>query len=247
MSTKSIITASIKSAGIFLGLLALGGAILLSRQQENYVTVKGLATRDVKANMAVLEIDYREVGANLITLSKKVADDQTQVVTFLKSKGFTDDEIQITAPKVNDAFANNYSAANTTNASHRYTVTGGIVLHSSKVDLVRDVNQSTQTLLAKGIPLAFDNPSVYPNPSYFYTSLDSIRPQMLADATQSARLVATQFAKDSSTTLGRIRNANQGQFQILSGDSDEAGNSQQQLSAINKKIRLVTTVQYYLS
>ena len=69
---------------------------------------------------------------------------------------------------------------------------------------------------------------------------------MLAEATQSARLVAEQFAKDSNSQIGNIRRASQGQFQIMSRDSDEAGNSQQQLSSIYKKIRLVTTVDYYL-
>jgi hypothetical protein len=245
MSKHRVSSAIIKSLGVLLGLIALGAFIYATRVQQNYVSVKGLATREVKANSAVFEIDYREVGGNLVLLSNKINHDQERVLQFLKSKGFTAGEIEPTSPKVTDAFANSYSD-NAQLASRRYTVTGGVILHTSQVELVQQINQQTSNLLSEGIPLSFDNASIYPNPSYFYTSLDSIRPGMLADATQSARLVAEQFANDSGAQLGPIRRASQGQFQIMSRDSDETGSSQQQLSAINKKIRLVTTVDYYL-
>jgi hypothetical protein len=64
---------------------------------------------------------------------------------------------------------------------------------------------------------------------------------MLAEATQSARVVAEQFAKDSHTHLGSIRRANQGQFQLNSrdGNANEAG-------SVDKKIRLVSSIDYYL-
>ena len=246
-SENRIPPAIIKSLGIFLGLLALGYFIHTTRAQENYVSVKGLATREVKANNAVLEIDYREVGANLITLSQKLNEDQNKVLKFLKEQGFQITDVQPIAAKVNDAFANSYgNAGNSAElAKHRYTVTGGVLIHSTNVDLVQQTSQQTSALLAAGVPLSFDT-TLYPNPSYFYSSLDSIRPAMLAEATQSARLVAEQFAKDSNSQIGNIRRASQGQFQIMSRDSDEVGNSQQQLSSIYKKIRLVTTVDYYL-
>ncbi|MSP53812.1 MAG: SIMPL domain-containing protein [Gammaproteobacteria bacterium] len=248
MATENrVSSAIIKSLGIFLGLVALGYFIHTTRIPENTVSVKGLATREVKANNAVLEIDYREVGANLITLSQKINHDQEQVLSFLKTKGFQITEIQPIAAKVNDAFANSYGSSNNSIelAKHRYTLTGGVLIHSANVDLVQQTNQQTSALLTAGVPLSFDT-TLYPNPTYFYSSLDSIRPQMLAEATQSARLVAEQFAKDSNSQIGNIRRASQGQFQIMSRDSDEAGNSQQQLSSIYKKIRLVTTVDYYL-
>ena len=248
MATENRIpSAIIRSLGIVLGLIALGYFIHTTRVAENYVSVKGLATREVKANNAVLEIDYREVGANLVILSQKLNEDQTKVLKFLKTQGFQVSEIQPISAKVNDAFANSYGgASNTTElAKHRYTVTGGVLIHSSNVDLVQQTSQQTSALLAAGVPLSFDT-TLYPNPTYFYSSLDSIRPAMLAEATQSARLVAEQFAKDSNSQIGNIRRASQGQFQIMSRDSDEVGNSQQQLSSIYKKIRLVTTVDYFL-
>lgn len=239
--TKTII----KSTALLLGLVSLGYFIYASRAPQNYVTVKGMSVREVKANDAVFEIDFKEVGGNLIQLSKKLAADQQIVATFLKKKGFTDAEITALSPKVSDAFANSYSPGNTTQ-DRRYTVSGGIMINSENVDQVQQLSQGMHELLAAGVPLNFDSPSIYPNPSYIYTSLDTIRPAMLAEANTSARKVAEQFASDSDSRLASIRHATQGQFQIMSRDSDETGGSQQQLSSVYKKVRLVTTVDYNL-
>lgn len=73
---------------------------------------------------------------------------------------------------------------------------------------------------------------------------------MLADATRSARTVAQQFAKDSGSHLGHIQTASQGVFQIMSSDTStmnaDWNNVQTALGSINKKVRLVTTINYQL-
>ena len=60
---------------------------------------------------------------------------------------------------------------------------------------------------------------------------------MIEEATKNARAAAQKFAEDSDSTLGKIRRANQGQFSIYDRDS----NTPQM-----KRIRIVTTVEYYL-
>lgn len=129
-------------------------------------------------------------------------------------------------------------------------ITGGIRVRSTQVELIQKTGQALTDLLQQGVPLAFDVNNISPNPSYYFTQLDTIRPNMLADATHSAHEVALQFAKDAQTNLGSIQTANQGVFQIMDRDSSAMGadvsNSQSALSSIDKKIRLVTTIQYQL-
>ena len=64
---------------------------------------------------------------------------------------------------------------------------------------------------------------------------------MTEEATAAARTGAEQFAKDSGAPLGPIKSAGQGSFEILprDGSGDES-------SALNKKIRVVTTISYRL-
>lgn len=246
-----LISAIVISLGIFGAGYSVGKALYLSKILNREVTVKGLAERDVKSDLGIWEIDYREVGNNLIDLNKQLQHDQGIVLAFLKQHSFTDQEIEAQPVKVEDRLANVYSQPGSAQGStERYIVTSGLRIRSTRVDLIQAVTQLTGTLLQQGVPLAFDTNTSNPNPSYYFTKLDSIRPDMLAETTRSARLVAEQFAKDSDTQLAGIQHASQGQFQIMGRDtstlSADWSSNQSALGSIDKKVRLVTTLDYRL-
>ena len=73
---------------------------------------------------------------------------------------------------------------------------------------------------------------------YLFTRLNEIKPEMIEEATQNARQVAHKFATDSQSKLGKIKTASQGQFSINPRDKN---------TPHIKKIRVVSTVAYYLS
>ena len=75
------------------------------------------------------------------------------------------------------------------------------------------------------------------NVVYEFTGLNDVKPQMIEEATKNARTAAEKFAKDSDSSLGKIRNASQGQFSISDRDAN---------TPYIKSIRVVTTVNYYL-
>jgi hypothetical protein len=66
---------------------------------------------------------------------------------------------------------------------------------------------------------------------------------MIAEATARARESAEQFARDSRTSLGGIRRANQGVFEILPRDQAQGIT---EASQIVKTVRVVSTVDYLL-
>ncbi|MGH9485523.1 MAG: SIMPL domain-containing protein, partial [Terriglobales bacterium] len=80
--------------------------------------------------------------------------------------------------------------------------------------------------------------------SYLYTQLNSIKPAMITTATHNARIAAQRFAADSGSRVGAIRQASQGLFTITSADAPPGVESR---SSILKKVRVVTTMQYFLS
>ena len=61
--------------------------------------------------------------------------------------------------------------------------------------------------------------------------------EMIEEATRNARAAAEKFAKDSDSSLGKIRNASQGQFSITNRDEN---------TPYIKTVRVVTTINYYL-
>ena len=81
------------------------------------------------------------------------------------------------------------------------------------------------------------SPSYEYRTEFLFTGLDAIKPDMIAEATADARNAAQQFAEDSGSGVGGIRQATQGYFSIEDLDS---------YTPHIKRIRVVTTVDYAL-
>lgn len=247
--TTLLICAFILSIGILGAGYSVGKAVYLIRMMNRTVSVKGLAEQDVKSDLGIWEINFREMGNDLVQIDQQLQKDTDLVINFLKQQGFTNDELDRTQLKIDDRLANIYNQT-ALSTKQRYIVTSGIRVRSVKVDLIMQTVQTIDKLLQQGVPLAFDVSSLSPNPSYYFTQLDTVRPVMMAEATKSARTVAEQFAKDSGTQLIGIQRANQGVFQIMGRDtstmSADWNSNQNALGSINKRVRLVTTIEYQL-
>ena len=121
------------------------------------------------------------------------------ITQFLIEKGIDEKEISINAPEIIDLKAERYS--NNDNSPYRYNVTTVITVTSNKVDLVRSLIAEQGELLKRGI--AVTGGDYRYNVQYEYTGLNSIKPQMIEEATKNARQAAEKFAKDSESELGK--------------------------------------------
>ena len=223
---------------IFLGLAALGYLVsetaLKVKGMDRIVTVKGLAEREVPADIAIWPVGFNEAGNDLEQLYADVGNKSDIIVAFLKQQGFGNDEITLSPPSVIDRQAQNYGNSN--NIAFRYTASAVVTVYSRQVERVREAMKQVSGLGKRGIALAGQN---YENRTQFlFTGLNALKPTMIEDATKNAREVAVKFAKDSNSTLGKIKTARQGQFTISDRDSS---------TPYIKKIRVVSTLEYYLS
>lgn len=246
-----ILCAIILSIGFLGAGFGIGRGFYLTRLMNRTVTVKGLAERDVKSDLGLWEVNYRVMGNDLTQLDQNLQRDEQVIITFLKQQGFADNEISRTTLRVEDRLANVYNQNSSQNPNEiRYVITSGIHVRTAKVDLLAQTVQLANKLLQQGVSVNFDSATISPNPSFYFTQLDSVRPEMLADATKSAHTVAEQFAKDADTRLAGIQNASQGVFQIMGRDtstmSADWSSNQNALGSIDKKVRLVTTINYRL-
>ena len=219
---------------IMIGLCVLGNCVGDSIEKmadkDRYVTVKGLAEREVKANKVVWPLPYNCVSNNLDELYNSVEKNKNTILAFLNENGISGDEIILSAPKVTDREAQSYTPDN---IKYRYQAESVVPVISPQVDKVLQLMNSMALLMKQGIAIGQD----YRYSTEFeFTLLNDIKPQMIEEATRNARAVAQKFADDSKSTLGGIRQANQGQFSI----SSDANTPQL------KKIRVVTTVDYFL-
>lgn len=230
--------------GLILGGWVLGSQIKATRLSDRYVTVKGLVERKVKSDLAIWPLTYKEAGDDLTSLYAKTEADKKTVLQFLADQDIQTSEIELGVVRVVDTQANEYGGPN--RAPHRYIVEQQITVRTSRVDQVAAAAQKTILLLQKGIVLS-GNPGQ--GLAYKFTGLNSIKPDMITEATRNARAAADRFASDSGSKVGAIRQANQGVFTILpadqGSDSGEGGYGGAD-SSIMKTVRVVTSVDYYL-
>lgn len=232
------------SAGTITAGWFIGQGFYQSRLADHFVSVKGIAEKHVKADLAIWDITYKAAGDDLQQTYAQINQNQDTIIAFLTKNSFTSADIEIKPTSVIDTFARDYGGDK---APHRYIVTGSIKIRSNKVDQVRITSQNANELIAANVVLSTKDFEA--NPRYLFTKLDEIRPEMLQQATKSARLVAQQFAADSNTKLGAIRRASQGLFQISNADSSAGQNvstDNDQLADINKSVRVVSSIDFEL-
>lgn len=175
---------------------------------------------------------YKDIGDDPALLYENMAKKNTAIVAFLRNNGIEETEISIAPPEVIDMQAERYG---NTNIKYRYNATSVITVTSRNVDKVRQLMAEQAELLKQGI--AITGGDYRYNVAYEFTGLNSIKPQMIEEATKNARAAAEKFAKDSDSKLGKIRNASQGQFSISDRDAN---------TPYIKSVRVVTTINYYL-
>jgi uncharacterized protein len=231
--------------GLIVGGWVLGAQIKATRLSDRYVSVKGLVERTVKSDLVIWPLSYKEAGDNLPAVYAKTDADKTAILQFLDAQGIKSSEIELDVVRVVDTQANEYGGGN--RAPQRYIVEQQITVRTSRVDQVATAAQKTMQLLQKGIVL---NSNPGQGLAYKFSGLNSIKPDMITEATRNARAAAERFASDSGSKVGSIRQANQGVFSILPADQgsttgEEGDNNATADNSLMKTVRVVTSVQYY--
>lgn len=229
----SVALGALIGAGLAVMGYLLGSSAIRFKEYERVVSVKGLAEREVPADVAVWPIRFAAANADLPALYSSMEADTKEIVAFLTASGFTPEEITVASPAVTDKLAQQYG--NPERILLRYTAQQTITVYTKRVELVRGTANRLAELGRKGI--AFGG-SDYQQTEYLFTKLNDVKPAMIEEATRKAREVAEKFANDSHSKLGKIRSANQGQFTIVDRDSN---------TPYIKNVRVVATVDYYLS
>ena len=215
---------------IVLGLLVRSGLSVFA-DKERVVVVKGLADMQVPADKVTWPIVFKDAGDDLSALYERAGGTTQTILEFLKTNGVEDAEISINPPEVVDNAAERY----TNDAKFRYNLSAVLIVTSPRVDAIRALIGRQGELVRKGIVISGDD--FRARPSYEYTQLNSIKPEMIEAATRNAREAAQKFAKDSSSELGKIKTASQGQFSIDDRDAN---------TPYIKNVRVVSTVSYFL-
>ena len=227
----------IKEAFI-LGVAVLGlGAFLYcammhTKDRDRVVSVKGLSEREVKADYVIWPIVFKEVGNDLVALYESVQNKTATLEKFLLDNGVAAEEISKASPDITDTESEIYASEK---RSQRDVATVVMTVASKDVEKLREIMGKQGELLKQGI--AFSEGDYRYRKIYTFNGLNDIKPEMIDEANKNARAAAQKFAADSESKLGKIKTATQGQFSIEDRDEN---------TPFIKKVRVVTSVQYFL-
>lgn len=225
------IAAAILALGVMIGGYLLGDGLTRARQADRSVTVRGLAERDVIADLATWTIAYSAQGTDLGPVQAKSEADTRAIMAFFRGLGFKPGEARTAGVNVSQFYDNN-------RAANSITVRRQLQLRASDVAAAQRAFARQFDLVAQGIVLEEGSGMVYS-----FTKLDEIKPPMIAEATRDARRGAEQFAADSGTGVGGIKQATQGYFSVGARDGSGEGSGS---GSPNQKVRVVTTIDFYL-
>lgn len=220
---------------IMVGLIVAGAmipvAVKQSREVNRTVSVKGLCEREVKADKVIWPLEFKVGDNSLDGLYAQMNSGKKVIHDFLIAGGISPDEITVSIPKISDQKTEEYAS---TARAFRYIATSSMVVCTGKVDEVLALMSNLDALQAAGVALSTSWDST---PTFSFEGLNEIKPQMIQEATKNARDAAQKFAEDSQSKLGKIKWASQGTFSIESRD---------QFTPQIKKVRVVTSVDYFL-
>jgi len=220
---------------VMVGLAVVGicipVAVSVLSSTQRIVSVRGVSEREVMADKVIWPLQFTVTGNDLGQVYNDLESGNSAIVAFLQGGGIEEAEISVATPKISDKYASEYGS---NDRLYRYIAKSTVTVCTGSVDKVLALMKAQKNLLRKGIVLSNEWDS---QPRFSYESLNSIKPEMIEEATKNARESAQKFADDSGSRLGKIRTASQGYFSIDDRDSN---------TPEVKNVRVVTNVTYML-
>jgi hypothetical protein len=230
--SSSVLAAAILAIGLMVSAVILGRGLSSIREGPSSVIVRGVAERDVVADLATWTIATQANGSELAEVQARADRDAETVRAFLLANGFTETEVQPRGSGVSQYFDSSIGRMN-------ITIRQRIQARTTDVPKMERAFAAQAELIRRGVALDSDGMGGL---TYSFTRLNDVKPEMIAQATKAAREAADQFATDSGTRVGRIRQATQGLFTITGRDGDTGPGT----DTPNQKVRVVTTIEFLL-
>jgi len=235
------LSALIVSIGMAIGGFLAGNGIARVRAADRVVTVKGISEREARADLAIWPLRIVAADNDLSRAYAQLQTSLSRTRQFLAAQRLDTLQSELQDFAVQDANTNQYGSGQT--SASRFVIHQTVVVRSTRPELVLAASQRVAELVSAGVVLSSGGEYGSGGPTFIFTGLNKLKPQMIAEATARAREGAEQFARDSRSGLGGIRRASQGVFEILPRDQAQGIT---EASQIVKTVRVVSTVEYSL-
>jgi hypothetical protein len=223
-----------------------------SKHLDDIITVTGSAERNIRSDDVKWTSSFsRSVTVDqLKTGTTQMKTDLDNIKKLFLSKGVTEQELTVQPMTVTPTCDSNQSISYDklggqfcgSNKIIGYNLQQVVVIDSANVDLITKLAQDATTMLTQS-DVIFSSAGL----EYYYTHLDDLRIEMLAEATKNAAERARRIVNETGSSLGAIRSASQGVFQITAVNSaDISDYGAYDTTSIDKKITAVVRTSFGL-
>lgn len=213
---KNYIGTSIIAVTILASVWMLSSTYKHRNRPNDLISVTGLGTQDFNSDLIVWNGSFARRSMDLQEASAALDKDREEIRNFLLGKGVMEKEIVFTSVDISKMYDRSYDSEGREHSTFSgYELTQGVEIESREVDKIEKVSREVSELIKKGLEFTSFKPA------YFYTKLAELKVKMIAEATKDGTQRAEKIAENSGATLGPLRFASMGVFQITAQNSSE--------------------------
>lgn len=243
--TKILRNSQIIILGVCIAVATITSSIIFSKGflkimefNKQVISVTGSAQKNIRSNYAIWYGTFSKREADLTSAYRKLSEDLERVKKYLVAGGINENEIIVSQVSTNKIYRKN-EKGNETNDIQWYSLSQGVEIRSNDVDKIMQISRESTELINQGIE--FESSA----PDYFYTKLDELKLEMLAEASENAKQRAENMVKAAGNRIGFMRSAKMGVFQITPINSTEVTDwGINDTSSLEKKVTAVVTATF---
>lgn len=239
---QKTLVAIITVVGIIIAAGVIGRAYTYKFKQNETVTVTGLAEKNFTSDLIVWRGSFERKSPDLKSAYALIKADEDAVKQYLIQNKILDSEFVFSSINIDKQFSDIYNSNGTRTGSTftGYGLNETVTVQSKEIDKIEKVSRGITQLIENGIEF-----NSY-TPAYYYTKLSDLKIDLLAKASADAHKRAETIAENSGNSLGKIKNANMGVFQITGQNTNEdfSEGGTFNTSSRNKKASITVRIDY---
>ncbi|HHV79310.1 MAG TPA: SIMPL domain-containing protein [Firmicutes bacterium] len=230
---------------LVVGVALIICALIISKPAMEFVTAKksitvtGSAKKQIRSDLIVWRSGFSRQSDDLGKAYAALKADLAVVKNYLVQRGIKENEIVFQPVSTETIYATDPKTGMMTRQIAGYVLYQNLEVRSAEVDKIAEISRSSTELIEKGI--VFHS---YP-PQYYYTKLNELKVDMLAEAAKDAMARAEKIAAATGSRVGHLRAAKMGVFQITPKDSTEVSDyGINDTSSLEKDITAVVNAEF---
>lgn len=214
-------------------------------ESTHAITATGSASVDFEADIIIWRGSFMATAYTSQDAYTKIKGDSEKVKNYLLKNGINESDIVFNSVEIGRTYSDIYDA----NGNYAgmtadgYELTQSVVVTSTDMDAVESISREISSLLDEGIELS-SNP-----PEYYYSDLDALKLDLIDKATLNAKERIDIMARDTGSTLGKLKNSSLGVFQITAkntGTSSYSYDGAFDISSRHKTATITVRLEYGL-